>query len=124
MLSGEGKSTRDQILTNLRSDLSIISDHYEEIHRSFVESYREDLKKEFRAGREVTEDQLRMAKITRHDLEMMVKLDRMVEDPEKYFRESREEARRKANKEMWDEIFAPIKKVLGWLRRKDRNDNG
>lgn len=124
MPSGEGKSTRDQILTNLGFDLKRISDHYEELNRRITESYRDDLKKEFRAGREVTEDQLRMAKITRHDLEMMVKLDRMVEDPEKYFLESREEARKKANKEMWDEIFSPIEKVFGWLRRKDRNDNG
>lgn len=124
MPSGEGKSTRDQILTNLGFDLKTISAHYEELTARTRELYREDLKKEFRAGREVTEDQLRMAKITRHDLEMMVKLDRMVEDPEKYFLESREEARKKANKEMWDEIFSPIKKVFGWLRRKDRNDNG
>ena len=124
MASDEEQSTYAQITASLGNHLKHISDHYEELTARTRELYREDLKKEFRAGREVTEDQLRMAKITRHDLEMMVKLDRMVEDPEKYFREAREEARRKANKEMWDEILAPIKKVLGWLRRKDRNNNG
>ena len=121
MLSGEGKSNRDQILTNLGFDLKTISAHYEELTARTRELYREDLKKEFRAGREVTEDQLRMAKMTRHDLEMGVKLDRMVEDPEKYASEVREEARRKANKEMREEILRPFKKVLDWILRRRNN---
>lgn len=121
MTNDEEKTTRDQIVSNLGFDLKSFSDHYDKLNRRVIESYREDLKKEFRAGREVTEDQLRMAKMTRHDLEMSVKLDRMVEDPEKYFREVREEARRRANKEMREEILRPFKKVLDWILRRRNN---
>lgn len=121
MTNDEEKNTRDQIVSNIGFDLKSISDRYDELNRSVTESYREDLKKAFRAGREVTEDQLRMAKMTRRDLEMMVKLDRMVEDPEKYFREVREEARRQANKEMREEILRPFKSVLDWILRRRNN---
>lgn len=121
-MTDKGKdSTYDQITASLGYDLKTISDHYEELTARTRELYREDLKKEFREGREVTEDQLRMAKITRHDLEMMVKLDRIREDPEKYFREAREEARKQVNKEMREEILRPFKRVLDWILRRRNN---
>lgn len=110
--------TRDQIITNLGFDIKSISDHYEELNYQITQSYREDLKREFRAGHEVTQEQLHLAKITRHDLEMMVKIDRLSEDPEKYFREVREEALKKANEEAREEMLRPFKKVLDWILRR------
>lgn len=112
------KSTRDQIVTNLGFDLKSISDHYDELNRRVTESYRDDLKREFRAGREVTDDQLRLAKMTRRDLEMCVKLDRIVEDPEGYFRESRNEARKQVIKKDREEFLRPFKSVLDWVLRR------
>lgn len=118
MTSDDKRSTYDQIVASLGYDLKNISDHYEELTQRTRELYREDLKKEFRAGREVSDDQLRMAKLTRRDLEMMVKLDRMVEDPEKYFREVREDARKQANKESREEFLRPFKTALDWVLRR------
>lgn len=110
--------TRDQIITNLGFDIKSISDHYEEINYQIIQSYREDLKREFRAGREVTQDQLRLAKTTRHDLEMEIKLDKMREDPEKYFQEARKKARAEVDKEMRDELLRPFKRALDWILRR------
>lgn len=112
------KSTRDQIVTNLGFDLKSISDRYDELNHVVTESYRDDLKREVIAGREVTGDQLRLAKTTRHDLEMEIKLDKIREDPEKYFQESRKKARAEVDKEMRDEALRPFKTALDWILRR------
>lgn len=114
MLSGEGKSTRDQIVTNLGFDLKSISDRYAELNRVVTESYRDDLKREVIAGREVTDDQLRLAKTTRHDLEMEIKLDKIREDPEKYYQQARKDIAREDREEM----FRPFRKLLDWILRR------
>ena len=118
MLSGEGKSTRDQIVTNLGIYLRSISDRYDELNRVVTESYRDDLKREVIAGREVTGDQLRLAKTTRHDLEMEIKLDKIREDPEKYYQESRKQARKDIAREDREEMFRPLRKLLDWILRR------
>lgn len=114
MLSGEGKSTRDQIGFDLKS----ISDRYAELNRAVTESYRDDLKREVIAGREVTDDQLRLAKTTRHDLEMEIKLDKIREDPEKYYQEARKKAHRDIVQEDREVFLRPFKMALDWILRR------
>ena len=112
------KSTRDQIVANLGRDLKSISDRYDELNRVVTESYRDDLKREVIAGREVTDDQLRLAKTTRHDLEMEIKLDKIQEDPEKYYREARKKALAEEWREEREALIRPFKKLLDWILRR------
>lgn len=105
------KSTRDQIVANLGRDLKSISDRYDELNR-------DDLKREVIAGREVTDDQLRLAKTTRHDLEMEIKLDKIREDPEKYYREARKKALAEEWREEREALIRPFKRALDWILRR------
>ena len=118
MTNHSEKSTRDQIATNLGLDLKRISDHYDELNRRITESYRDDLKRQLRAGREVTDDQLRLAKTTRHDLEMEIKLDKIREDPEKYYQEAHKQALKDIAREDREEMFRPLRKLLDWILRR------
>lgn len=118
MTSDEEQSTYTQITESLGNHLKHISDHYEELTARTRELYREDLKKEFRAGREVTEDQLRFAKTTRRDLEMEIKLDKIREDPEKYYQEARKQALKDIAREDREEMLRPLRKLLDWILRR------
>lgn len=79
---------------------------------------RDDLKREVIAGREVADDQLRLAKTTRHDLEMEIKLDKIREDPEKYYQEARKKALAEEWREEREALIRPFKKVLDWILRR------
>lgn len=118
MTNPSEKSTRDQIVTNLGFDLKSISDRYDELNRVVTESYRDDLKREVIAGREVSDDQLRLARTTRHDLEMEIKLDKIREDPEKYYQEARKKAYKDIVREDREVFLRPFKKALDWILRR------
>lgn len=79
---------------------------------------RDSLKNRIDRGEEVSSDQLRLAKTTRHDLEMEIKLDKIQEDPEKYFQEARKKAYDDIVREDREALLRPLRKVLDWMLRR------
>lgn len=88
------------------------------INERLSQMQRDTLKRKIEAGQEVTSDQLRLAKTTRHDLEMEIILDKIREDPEKYYQEARKQARKDIAREDREEVFRPFKKLLDWILRR------
>lgn len=88
------------------------------LNERFSQMHRDMLKRKIEAGQGVTSDQLRLAKTTRHDLEMEIKLDKIREDPEKYYQEARKQARKDIAREDREEMFRPLKKLLDWILRR------
>ena len=79
---------------------------------------RDSLKNRIDRGEEVSSDQLRLAKTTRHDLEMEIKLDKIQEDPEEYFQEARKKAYDDIVREDREALLRPLRKVLDWMLRR------
>ena len=79
---------------------------------------RDSLKNRIDRGEEVSSDQLRLAKTTRHDLEMEIKLDKIREDPEKCYQEARKKTRKDIAREDREEMFRPFRKLLDWILRR------
>ena len=103
-----------QYLADLREQNKRLDD----LNERLSQMHRDSLKNRIDRGEEVSSDQLRLAKATRHDLEMEIKLDKIQEDPEKYFQEARKKARAVVEKEMRDEALRPFKKALDWILRR------
>lgn len=96
--------------------LRMIRDHYDRLNKSIVEMQKNTLKYKIRRGEEVSEEELRLAKITRHDLEMEVKLDMIREDPVQYYANVRKKYRKEEEHKIWRETFRPISRLFDWLR--------
>lgn len=112
--AGMTQPQADQYLADLKEQnkrLNTINERLSQMHR-------DTLKRKIEAGQEVTSDQLRLAKTTRHDLEMEIKLDKMREDPEKYSREARKKAYDDIVREDREALLRPFRKVLDWILRR------
>lgn len=112
--TGMTQPQADQYIADLKEQtkrLNTISERLSQMHR-------DTLKRKIEAGQEVTSDQLRLAKTTRHDLEMEIKLDKIGEDPEKYYQEARKKAHAEVDKAMRDELLRPLTRALDWILRR------
>lgn len=94
---------------------SMLRDHYDRLNKIIVEMQKTTLKGKIRRGEEVSEEELRLAKTTRHDLEMEVKLDMIREDPVQYYANVRKKYRKEEERKIWREAFRPITRLLDWL---------
>lgn len=112
--TGMTQPQADQYLADLREQNKRLDD----LNERLSQMHRDSLKNRIDRGEEVSSDQLRLAKATRHDLEMEIKLGKMGEDPEKYFQEARKKARAEVEKEMRDELLRPFKRALDWILRR------
>lgn len=111
--TGMTQPQADQYLADLREQNKRLGD----LNERLSQMRRDSLKNRIDRGEEVSSDQLRLAKTTRHDLEMEIKLDKIREDPEKYYQEARKEAYAAEIKKDRDAILRPFKAVLNWLSR-------
>ena len=112
--TGMTQPQADQYLADLREQNKRLGD----LNERLSQMRRDSLKNRIDRGEEVSSDQLRLAKTTRHDLEMEIKLDKIREDPEKYYQEARKKARAEIDKEMRDELLRPFKRALDWILRR------
>lgn len=112
--TGMTQSQAEEQLSHLKEQ----NKKYEALNEKLAEMLRDTLKDHIDRGEEVSPERLRQARTTRHDLEMEIKLDKIREDPEKYFQEARKKARAEVDKEMRDEVLRPFKTALDWILRR------
>lgn len=112
--TGMTQPQADQYLADLREQNKRLGD----LNERLSQMRRDSLKNRIDRGEEVSSDQLRLAKTTRHDLEMEIKLDKIREDPEKYYQEARKQARKDIAREDREEMFRPLRKLLDWILRR------
>lgn len=82
------------------------------------EDLRRQVKSNMARGIPVSDEALWLTKTTRHDLEMEIKLDKIQENPEKYYREARKKALAVEWREEREALLRPFKKLLDWALRR------
>jgi len=112
--TGMTQPQADQYLADLREQNKRLND----LNERLSQMHRDSLKNRIDRGEEVSSDQLRLAKTTRHDLEMEIKLDKIMEDPEKYYHEARKKALAEEWREEREALIRPFKKLLDWILRR------
>lgn len=112
--TGMTQPQADQYLADLREQNKRLDD----LNERLAQMRRDSMKNRIERGEEVSSDQLRLAKTTRHDLEMEIKLDKIQEDPEKYYREARKKALAEEWREEREALIRPFKKLLDWILRR------
>lgn len=95
-----------------------INKSLDSLNESLSEDLRDQAKYSISRGWEVEESTLRLLKTTRYDLEMEIKLDKIREDPEKYYAEARKKVRKDIAREDREAFLRPFKRALDWLLRR------
>lgn len=113
-VTGMTQPQADQYIADLKEQNKQLN----ALNERLSQMQRDTLKRKIDAGQEVTPDQLRLAKTTRHDLEMEIKLDKIRKDPEKYYQEARKKAHAEVDKAMRDELLRPLTRALDWILRR------
>lgn len=112
--TGMTQPQAEEHLTHLKE----LNKRYETLNDKLAEMLRDTLKDRIARGEEVSPERLRQARTTRHDLEMEIKLDKIREDPEKYYQEARKKAYKDIVREDREVFLRPFKKALDWILRR------
>lgn len=102
----------------LADQYAVINENIRNLNVQMTNDLRRQVKSNMARGIPVSDEALRLTKTTRHDLEMEIKLDKIREDPEKYYQEARKKARKDIAREDREEMFRPFRKLLDWILRR------
>lgn len=82
------------------------------------EAARAYIRSAMRSNKDVPDQMYKIAEWTKRDAEMEEKLRRIVEDPEKYYREARKKTLAEVKREDREALLGPLRKALDWILRR------